>query len=196
MQTNWYFVFPFANILFSFLVAEYIGKKRHIGFWYTFLWGIGFTFIFAWIVASMATPLTEMYKKAKKDIYTSVLTVFMGMLAIMSGVAIFKVFSQSGLLDTNSYGEAYNKKTIWQSVFFIIGALTTIKYIFDPFAEKKKIVSHEKEYEPTIKTELPDFFTPETPSYEVASRKEEGNNNLISWVIVLLAVGVIILLLS
>ena len=67
--TRWVYFFPYANLFFSFLVAYFLARKKHIGFWYSFLWGIGFTFIFSWIVTAIATPLSEEYKKSKRDIY-------------------------------------------------------------------------------------------------------------------------------
>jgi hypothetical protein len=170
MNTQWVFIFPFANILFSLLVAGILGTKKHIGFVYSFLWCIGFTFIVGWIITGMATPLNEPYKKTKKDIYTWVLVFIMAVLVVGSVDRILKAVKVLDYgSDLFSYGVADAKRTIWQSVFFIIGGLTTIRYIFDPFLPKEI-----KEAEPVISiVEKPKPFEPEVPNYEIAERESK-----------------------
>jgi hypothetical protein len=164
---QWYFIFPFWNILFSLLVAYFLGTKKHIGFGYSFLWGIGFSFIFSWIVTAIATPLKEPYKKNKMDIYSWVLCLFMAVLVISSSLELWKSLQALQISkDEFTYFYADAKRAAWQSVFFIIGSLTTIKYIFDPFvAEEKKDTIPEKE------------FVPEVPNYEIAEGEAEAEKN-------------------
>lgn len=170
---QWYFIFPFGNIIFSFLIAQFLGTKRHIGFWYSFLWGIGFTFIVSWIVSAAATPLNEPYKKNKRDIYTSILFLFMAALVVFSFMRLFKAIEELDRLGEKlSYFDAQAKKTAWQCAFFIIGGLTTIRYLFDPsIGDKKKEV---------MRTENKDEnreFVPEVPNYEIAEREALSKKN-------------------
>ncbi len=154
LRMEWQYLFPFANIILSLIVAFTIGSKKHIGSRYTFFFGVGFTFVVGWIIAAFSTPLTEPLKQRRTDIYTYILCVLCVAGLVYSGIELNKTLKESKEIaasykpysvtdygfnpnrnsiskDLYSYLKAKNTQAIWQNAFLIIGCLTTLLYFWN-----------------------------------------------------------------
>lgn len=122
---------------FAFLVAEFIGRSKHIGFWWTF-----FT-MFAIIPGLIALATSPSAKKApinKNKIY-----LFFGLLIFIPLIFFLQRFSNSNSIDTNpSIPE-----------FFVIISLGSLGLYLSSLSEKEIVNSNPKYYFDTVNSNRP-----------------------------------------
>lgn len=115
MHENYYTII-LINIFLSLVVSYGIGINKHIGFFYTFLLGIGFSCVLSTIVSMISAPLNEPAKPSKLDIFNALL---------LAGMCVGAFTCVKEILSNIDSG------TMWKDVCFGVSFITAAVYIID-----------------------------------------------------------------